>query len=120
MARLESLATMVRNWDNPKKIGHNTKAWRDETGSFSIRYHSTVVVSWDAATQILFVNTNGWFSVTTLQRIRHGLFYVDLWLDTQDIKGKWRIRDHSHNAFTMRGNSIKLRKTNDGWVRVID
>lgn len=118
MAHLQSLATMVRNWDNPKKIGHNTTAWRDSEGSFSIRYHSTVVVSWDEATQTLFVNTSGWFTKTTLERIRHGLFYLDLRLDTQDLPGKWRVRDYNHNAFTMRGDSIKLQKICGEWKRI--
>ncbi len=119
MARLDSLSTMVRSWDNPKRIGHNTLAWRDTSGSFSIRYHSTVVVNWDAETQTLFVNTSGWFSKTTLERIRHGLFYVDMQLSTSDLKGKWRVMERfGHAAFTMRGNSLRLQKRHGEWFRV--
>ena len=120
MAQLKALHTIkAKGWQHPIKIGHNTKAWRDLDGSYSIRYHSTVVVNWDAANCLLYVNTNGWFSKTTLERIRFGLDYLGLSLSTNDIKGHWRVMDRKGNAFTIRGNNIKLALASEGWKRII-
>ncbi len=121
MARLTDIHAMKPcTWQHPRKIGHNTLAWKDNTGDFAIRYHSTVVVQYDSATRTLYVNTSGWFSVTTLQRIRHGLDYLGLRLSTSDLKGKWRVMDYHGNAYTIRGNSITLRKVTDwaDWQRI--
>ena len=83
-----------------------------------MRYHYTVVVSYSASCQTLFVNTSGWFSNSTLQRIRHGLGELGLNLSTSDLKGKWRVMDNHGNAFTIRGNSITLRFVKGEWIRV--
>lgn len=120
MANLSNLKKLQgrSSHDNFKRIGHNTKACAYFNGSFAIKYHSTTVIDFEAATRTLVVQTNGWFSVTTLQRIRFGLDYLGLSLSTSDLKGKWRVMDNHGNAFTLRGNSIKLRQTNGEWARV--
>lgn len=118
MARLQCLNSFQRDWKNPKKIGHNTIAWRDGSGDFAILYHHTVIVQYSHSDGVLYVNTGGWYSMTTLQRIRFGLSYLNLDLSTQDLKGKWRVMDHKGNAFTIRGNNICLERTNYEWKRV--
>lgn len=118
MAHLLPISAIVCDWQHPRKIGHNTKAWHDRDHNFSIRYHSTNVVSYNHADQALFVNTNGYLTKTTLERIRHGLFQLGLRLSTNDLKGKWRVMDNCGNAFTIRGNSIKLQRVNGEWQRI--
>ena len=116
-ANLQSITRVHRTWDNPKKIGHNTLAWNDGK-DWAVRYHSTVVCQWNDADKTLFINTSGWFTSTTLQRIRHALEHVNLKLSTHDLKGKWRVMDWKGNAWTIRSNSLKLRWVDEIWVRV--
>lgn len=120
MAHLINLHRLNCSWDNPKRIGYRTHAWRNADG-FSIRLHSTNVVSYDAATKILFVSTGGWFSKITAERIRHGLAELGLQLLTRDLPNRWRVADYHGNAWTIRGNSIKLKlapNADSSWQRV--
>jgi hypothetical protein len=117
MAQLIPIRHVLRTWQNPKKIGHNTTAWNDGQ-SWGMRYHYTNVCGYDYDTQTLFVSTGGWFTCTTLQRIREALYHVGLELSTHDLPGKWRVMDYKGNAWTIRGNSLKLRRFGDTWERV--
>lgn len=121
MARLQPIYTVKPlGWQHPKKVGHNTLVWRDVDQSYSVRYHSTVVVNYDQSREVLYINTNGWFSKTTLERIRYGLAHVGLELSTRDLKNKWRVMDHKGNAWTIRGNSLTLARdtNNNTWSRM--
>jgi hypothetical protein len=119
MAHLKSIKTI--RWSDPTnlvKLGHNTYAWRNRDGNYAIRYYSTWVVQFHHATvddsyDYLVVNTNGWFSKTTAERIHHGLdgqFGLNFYLSTTDLPGRWRVMDNKGNAFTIRGNQLILRR----------
>ncbi len=110
MARLQSIATIVCNPDQMRRIGHNTYAWHDRNHSFELRYHRTNVVQFCADAGVLVVNTGGWFTNTTSERIHHALRQLDLRLSTTDLPNRWRVMDSFGNAWTIRGNSIKLRR----------
>ena len=122
MARLQDIGWASRVFDRNgvKRIGHNTKLhWL--FGGWALQYHSTTVVSFretDYGVE-LTVNTGGWFSVTTLQRIRHGLAAVNLQL-VVELGGKWRVMDHKGNAWTIRGNKLMLRHDGNEWSRVAE
>lgn len=111
-AQLIPLQRINTEWRNPRRIGYKTTAWHNTDG-WSIRLHYTNVCSYDAATATLFVSTGGWHSGITAQRIRHGLAELGLQLLTSDLPGRWRVADYKGNAFTIRGNSIKLRRISD-------
>lgn len=108
MARLDSIDRKITGWQNPRRIGHNTTAWCDALGSFGLRYHYTNVVSYDAQEWIMFISHAGWMTKTTAQRIDHGLRQMGLRLLTSDLPNRWRVADHKGNAWTIRGNSLRL------------
>lgn len=122
MARLQDIAWAYRVSNNKGeyRVGHNTRLFRIENG-WRLRYHSTdVVESVDypsIGARRLTVNTGGWHSVTTLQRIRHGLAALDLQL-VVELDGKWRVTDRKGNAFTIRGDKIMLRHDGHEWQRI--
>lgn len=117
MAQLRSIQSIRADWQRPKKIGHNTKAWYNADG-FSIRYHSSNVISYDSLGDMLHVNPCGWFSKTTAERIRHGLRELNLQLLTSDLPGRWRVADHNGNAWTIRGGHLILKRVDGKWQRV--
>lgn len=99
------------------KIGHNTRVQRDENG-WIIIYHKTPVVIRNGLDQTLEINTGGWETPTTAQRIRHGLREFGLILNTWDFKGYWRVQDQKGNAWTIRGSRLRLKQSDTGWARV--
>jgi len=115
MAHLKSVKTI--RWSDPTnlvKIGHNTYAWRNHEGNYAVQYHSTWVVQFrraieDDSFDYLIVNTGGWFSQTTAERIHHAL--DGFRLSTRDLPGRWRVMDHFGNAWTIRGNQLILRRS---------
>lgn len=117
-ANLIPIAKLVgpRRWNKTVKIGFKTVACRSDDG-FMVRLHSTTVIAYNTADNKLLVNTGGWHSGITAQRIRHGLAYLGLQLLTSDLPGRWRVADYKGNAWTIRGNSIKLVKRNGEWYR---
>jgi hypothetical protein len=118
MAQLDTIHRKVCDWMHPRKIGHNTTAWYDASGSFGLRYHYSNVVSYDTASQVVFVSHAGWMTKTTAERIRHGLGELGLQLLTSDLPGRWRVADRNGNAWTIRGKHIKLHlQANGYWVR---
>lgn len=118
MAQLTSLGMIVCDWQHPRKIGHNTYAWHDSDHNFSVKYHKTYVVFYDASTKELYVTTNGWFTKTTAERIHHALHQLSLSLSTTDLPGRWRVMDYNGNAFTIRGHNLRLKNVNGQWHRV--
>jgi len=123
MAKLQDIAWASRVFDchGQKRIGHNTKLHRVD-GGWSLQYHSTRVAELVEFPSIgarrLTINTGGWFSVTTAQRIRHALQEVGLMLVTNDLPGRWRVMDRRGNAFTIRGNKLMLRHDGNEWQRI--
>jgi hypothetical protein len=117
MAQLIALSHVPRGKN--MRLGHNTRGYR-EGGISGVIYHRTEVVTRDAEKRIVTVRTGGWRSRTTKERVHHGLIGSGLTLSTHDLPGKWRLLDGNGNAFTMRGNTIKLQRDDAGvWSRLI-
>lgn len=116
MARLISIrALQFKNKGQWHRAGHNTKFYSPRYGSFSFMYHSTNVVmvhTYSSGAMDIEINTGGWFSTTSAQRIRHALDAVGLQLLTTESfynrKGEWRVADYAGNAFTIRGSKLRL------------
>lgn len=62
-----SADTFLQN-SNKKKLAHNTTVERFDDG-IGVRYHSTVIVFYHNDRHTITVNTGGWNTVTTRQRI---------------------------------------------------
>lgn len=106
MARLQSI---YNGKCGERRIGHNTRVETTPSG-FVLTYHQTGVVRFYGGSDVrrVLVNTGGWFSVTTAQRIRHGLREIGLSLTTEN--GKWRVEDRKGNAWTIRGTLLSLEQ----------
>lgn len=120
MANLQNISAVKPG--HSKKIGHNTTMQRHNSGMhhFSLRYHSTTVVEYLGNT--LIVNTGGWFSKTTAERMRHGLYCsgTGLRLTTDGLAGQrgvWRVYSPQGDAWTVRGSKLILVRTDTGWRR---
>lgn len=113
MANLRTISHVKRDghWHS---IGYKTKVRFSEgyKDRFEVYHYNTKIVAWDGET--LFVNTAGWFSKTTAERIRHALaaYPINLQLLTRDLPNRWRIADYRGNAWTIRGNYISLVRDN--------
>jgi hypothetical protein len=124
MANLQSIswATKVFDRNGFKRIGHNTRLMRTQCG-WALEYHRTDVVQFDhfasSSVRELTVNTGGWRTTTTAQRIRHGLHELGLTLSTTDLRGEWRVMDRKGNAWTIRGDRLTLRHDGIEWTRVV-
>lgn len=126
MARLQDIAWAYRVSCNKGeyRVGHNTRLFRIENG-WRLRYHSTdVVESVDfpsIGAKRVTVNTGGWRTSTTAQRVHHALLAVGLRLTTNDRwSGDWRVLDGRGNAFTIRGNKLMLRHDGNEWSRIAE
>lgn len=127
MARLQSISSVRLHGDAcgvEKKIGHNTWVSRTPKG-WILTYHRTDVVQYreDAdGTRALTVNTGGWRTKTTLERIRHALHEVGLCVICEDLFGsrEWRVATYDGAyAFTINGRGLMLHQEGDGiWKRV--
>lgn len=53
-----------------RKIGNNTILYRQNGGDIAVRYHYTDIIIYHSNDTIT-INTGGWWTVTTLQRINH-------------------------------------------------
>lgn len=121
-AKLIPLDHINTTWQKPKEIGYQTKAWH-HNGDWSIRFYRTDICSYDAQSQTLFVITGGYRSAVTAHRIRHGLAVLGLQLLITDLPGRWRIADYEGNAWSIRGDRIKLTRCNccnGGWHRCVN
>jgi len=127
MARLKSMSHAYKGTlTKPAKLGYCTLAWteRDDDGTgapvYILKHHKTYVFIWRPQSGRLSVSHGGWQSKTTAQRIRHGLNMLGLELLTSDLPGRWRIATKHGDAFTMRGNSLTLRRyqLTNTWERV--
>lgn len=123
MARLKSIDWCCKVFDRNgrSRVGHNTWLHKRD-GGWALQYHSTNVIEYrehDDGMRTLTVCNGGWHSVTTLQRIRHGLHELGLQL-LVELGGKWRVADRNGNAWSLRGRGIVLLYQNgDGiWRRV--
>jgi len=54
-----------------RKIGHNTWIVSTPTG-YGIKYHNTVVITYFVGAEKVYMNTNGWHTITT--KLRMNLF----------------------------------------------
>lgn len=68
-----------------RRIGHNTSVVRDYD-SFAIRYHRTNIITFRPDGDVI-VNTGGWHTRTTLDRIRYFL----PWLELRVKDGRWEV-----------------------------
>lgn len=56
-----------------KTIAHKTKRYEYDNGNWSVRYHATHVVSYNAATDRYTLDTGGWNTMTTSKRMSEAL-----------------------------------------------
>lgn len=56
-----------------KTIAHKTKRYEYDNGNWSVRYHATHVVSYNAATGRYTLDTGGWNTMTTAKRMTDAL-----------------------------------------------
>lgn len=72
-----SYAVIVRDnkqkIDNGKPYGHRTRIFIDPDGSYKVRYHATFVVEYNAKTSTYTLNSGGWLTRTTKDRINRKL-----------------------------------------------
>jgi len=125
MAHLIPIKSLVgpRRWNKLSKIGFKTKAINSDDG-FRIELYRTGVVAWSSRDARLLVNTDGWSTKITAERIRHGLEPLGLALLTSDLPGRWRVADLTTGEawslrYTLRGPSLRLQRDDQGnWHRV--
>lgn len=70
-----------------KKKG-NTSV-RVEDGSTIVRYHDTDVVKFN--NKVIVLNTGGWFSATTKDRMNTASFEFNLGYKVAQVKGEWVV-----------------------------
>jgi hypothetical protein len=120
MAHLQSI---YKPTNGPRKVGHNTRI--DRGSNFcTVTYHRTTVFTWnidELGNERIVVNTGGWFTKTTAERINYALgLVVTLSLLTRDLPNVWRVTDNHGNAWSIRGRTLTLKRdvTDQTWVRV--
>lgn len=59
--------------DKGKLIAKATRRWDKPDGSFSVRYHATTVIAYDAASDTYTLDTGGWNTLTTSKRMTDAL-----------------------------------------------
>lgn len=52
-----------------KPVGHKTRLFEDDKGNWSIRYHATTIISYDVKHAVYTLNSGGWLTRTTKDRI---------------------------------------------------
>jgi signal peptidase I len=72
-----SYAVIVRDKSTPlakgKNVGHKTKLFEEADGSWRVKYHATDVISFNAKDQSYTLNSGGWLTKTTKERINQYL-----------------------------------------------
>lgn len=87
-----------------KKIGHHTYLERTPWNGVAVRLHATHVVTFDQDGTIT-LNTGGWFTTTTKDRINAVLPQR---YRVSSHKGTWHLFDHNRIAGTFASNRLTI------------
>lgn len=107
-ANVESYEDAVRflGGKDARTIGNNTHVVRQENGDISIRLHHTYVVTYVAGTADIVLNSGGWRSVTTKDRINT---FLPLRFRVSQRAYVWYVSDRYTGSETEYEDGVILR-----------